>query len=281
MLNALERARRQELGVATKKDTKAATAPRLSRPHPSSSAASSRTTSSLGDRIRGWRTRRSGSPPASSMEADLEGQPERHSSSSRGSGIEPRHVAHMGEEPVTNEPEEQQASQSHRGGSSRSLAAGVQDIPRAVSGATQPVSSGDASSARDSRSPSTRGSQEGGERRQEEETRQDQEAAGTSARQPRRWKQLDPPHGNLNEYLLTGYLGPGRAGLQTRRTLDQYTYAYVETTSHSDDDQVVYRYTQNGGLGEAKIFMVDQWWVWVLGPGPRVPTCQRGGVETS
>ncbi|KAL0929893.1 ankyrin repeat and protein kinase domain-containing protein [Colletotrichum truncatum] len=75
-----------------------------------------------------------------------------------------------------------------------------------------------------------------------------------------------PPQ-NLHEYLIRGYLSPGKQGFQPRRTLDQYVYGHIETTSHRDDDQVVYRYTSSQLLPDPKIIMVDQLWLWVLGDG--------------
>lgn len=76
-----------------------------------------------------------------------------------------------------------------------------------------------------------------------------------------------PPKGNLSDYLVRGYSAPEKRGLELRRTLDQYAYADVKTTSHRDNDQVIYRYTEDGSKGEPKIFMVDQMWLWVLGRG--------------
>lgn len=75
------------------------------------------------------------------------------------------------------------------------------------------------------------------------------------------------PTDNLNEHLIRGYYSPGSLSYQPRRSLDQYGYADIETTSHRDDDQVVYRYTKNDELAETKIFMVDQLWLWVIGKG--------------
>ena len=73
------------------------------------------------------------------------------------------------------------------------------------------------------------------------------------------------PSRNLNEHLIRGYYQPGTLSYQPRRTLDQYGHADIETTSHRDDDQVIYRYTKNDPTTEIKIFMVDQLWLWVLG----------------
>jgi hypothetical protein len=85
-----------------------------------------------------------------------------------------------------------------------------------------------------------------------------------------------PPTGNLNEHLIKGYYSPGSLSYQPRRTLDQYGYADVETTSHRDDDQVVYRYTKKDTHTETKIFMVDQLWLWVIGTGrPHSESCEQ------
>lgn len=74
---------------------------------------------------------------------------------------------------------------------------------------------------------------------------------------------------NPDKDLIMGYLFPTNPGeippLQPRRTLDQYFYAHLESTSHRDADQVVYRYTI--GTSEAKLFMVDQLWLWILNEG--------------
>ncbi len=72
-----------------------------------------------------------------------------------------------------------------------------------------------------------------------------------------------PPKKNLNDHLIQGYLGR----LQPRRTLDQYLFSQLESTTHRDNDQVVYRYTQTAADMTPKIFMVDQLWLWVLGDG--------------
>ncbi|KAL2063543.1 hypothetical protein VTL71DRAFT_5348 [Oculimacula yallundae] len=69
--------------------------------------------------------------------------------------------------------------------------------------------------------------------------------------------------------LIMGYLFPTNPGeihpLQPRRTLDQYFYTHLESTSQRDADQVVYRYTAESK--EPKIFMVDQLWLWILNEG--------------
>lgn len=73
----------------------------------------------------------------------------------------------------------------------------------------------------------------------------------------------------LNEHLIKGYLVPSEAKtippLQLRRTLDQYFYTHLKSTSQRDSDQVVYRYTK--GAFQPKIFMVDQLWLWIFDDG--------------
>ncbi|VUC38053.1 unnamed protein product [Clonostachys rosea] len=76
---------------------------------------------------------------------------------------------------------------------------------------------------------------------------------------------IPAPSKNLNEHLIGGYYSSEALGLQPRRTLDQYVYAGMETLTHRDDDQVVYRYTNEETSGVPKIFMVDQLWLWILG----------------
>lgn len=90
------------------------------------------------------------------------------------------------------------------------------------------------------------------------------DAAGTRKTQKER---IPPPTKNLNEHLIRGYYKPGTVGVQPRRTLDQYIYADMETLTHRDDDQVVYRYTKENLSVGPKIFMVDQLWLWILGKG--------------
>ncbi|KAK5991971.1 hypothetical protein PT974_05367 [Cladobotryum mycophilum] len=78
-------------------------------------------------------------------------------------------------------------------------------------------------------------------------------------------QKVENPHVNL----IRGYGIPdetGQLGLQPRRTLDQYFYPYLDNTLHRDKDQVVYRYT-NQHQNDAKIFMVDQLWLWILNGG--------------
>lgn len=96
----------------------------------------------------------------------------------------------------------------------------------------------------------------------EEETRRSQESQHGAD---------DAPTRNISEHLLRGYFASEFPGLQLRRTLDQYIYAGIETTSRRDDDQVVYRYTRDNFPKGAKIFMVDQLWLWILGGGINIP----------
>ncbi|KAM0591643.1 hypothetical protein ACHAPN_007218 [Verticillium nonalfalfae] len=67
-----------------------------------------------------------------------------------------------------------------------------------------------------------------------------------------------------------GYFNSGTSDLQPRRTLDQYVYADIEASSNRDNDQVVYRYTKDS---RAKIFMVDQLWLWILGEDTIITCC--------
>ncbi|KAL2823400.1 amidase signature domain-containing protein [Aspergillus cavernicola] len=69
-----------------------------------------------------------------------------------------------------------------------------------------------------------------------------------------------------DELLLRAHLTSSTTSLHIRRTLDQFFYPNIDTQSR-DQDQVVYRYqTQGSRTPEPKIFMVDQLWVWILGP---------------
>lgn len=91
----------------------------------------------------------------------------------------------------------------------------------------------------------------------------------TDAQSPLSSDHNTTPKINLDEDLIKGYLFPTNPGeiplLQPRRTLDQYFYTHLESTSQRDADQVVYRYTR--GTSEAKMFMVDQLWLWILNEG--------------
>jgi hypothetical protein len=100
---------------------------------------------------------------------------------------------------------------------------------------------------------------------------------------PRKTKRvrIAPPSGNLHEHLIYGYYNPERTEYQPRRTLDQYGYAGIESTSHRDDDQVIYRYTKSDPLAVRKIFMVDQLWMWVLGNGKPIPYAFNGHQQFS
>ncbi|KKK18050.1 hypothetical protein ARAM_000740 [Aspergillus rambellii] len=70
-----------------------------------------------------------------------------------------------------------------------------------------------------------------------------------------------------DEMLLRAHLASSSStSLHIRRTLDQFFYPNIDTKSR-DQDQVVYRYqTTRGRSGNPKIFMVDQLWMWILGP---------------
>ena len=59
--------------------------------------------------------------------------------------------------------------------------------------------------------------------------------------------------------------------LHIRRTLDQYFYTSLKSTTARDDDQVVYRYAKNmlDGIAtqELPLMMVDQLWLLMLYDG--------------
>ena len=71
-----------------------------------------------------------------------------------------------------------------------------------------------------------------------------------------------------DEMLINAHLASSTASLHVRRTLDQFFYPNIDTKSR-DQDQVVYRYQtqcEQGHWMEPKIFMVDQLWMWIVGP---------------
>lgn len=71
---------------------------------------------------------------------------------------------------------------------------------------------------------------------------------------------------SLQDALILGYMGGTHVddrGFQPRRTLDQYKYSHLGSIKERDGDQVVYRHTKSRHQ-EAKLFMVDQLWLWVL-----------------
>lgn len=77
---------------------------------------------------------------------------------------------------------------------------------------------------------------------------------------------------NPNEKLVQGYLKPytswGSQALHLRRTLDQFFFhdlPDIGKGSEDDDvdDQTVGRYAKRNNM-PAKIFMVDQLWLWIL-----------------
>jgi hypothetical protein len=107
----------------------------------------------------------------------------------------------------------------------------------------------------------------------------DEQAGRTRARSSSPSEVKPTAKNNLDEDLIMGYLFPTNLGeippLQPRRTLDQYFYTHLESTSHRDADQVVYRYTV--GTTEAKIFMVDQLWMWILNEGRQAQALFRFG----
>ncbi|KAL4909719.1 hypothetical protein BDW74DRAFT_186228 [Aspergillus multicolor] len=69
-----------------------------------------------------------------------------------------------------------------------------------------------------------------------------------------------------DELLLRAHLTSSSTSLHIRRTLDQFFYPNIDTQTR-DQDQVVYRYQKKRSrVPEPKIFMVDQLWMWILGP---------------
>ncbi|KAL2838029.1 hypothetical protein BJY01DRAFT_220329 [Aspergillus pseudoustus] len=69
-----------------------------------------------------------------------------------------------------------------------------------------------------------------------------------------------------DELLLRAHLSSSTTSLHIRRTLDQFFYPNIDTQTR-DKDQVVYRYQTKGSrTPDPKIFMVDQLWMWILGP---------------
>ncbi|KAL9056387.1 MAG: hypothetical protein Q9162_002978 [Coniocarpon cinnabarinum] len=73
------------------------------------------------------------------------------------------------------------------------------------------------------------------------------------------------PHNrwSRDEMLIHAYLH-STTGLHLRRTLDQF-YLHGIDTSQRDEDQVVGRYCRSKGK-EEKLYMVDQLWMWIIGP---------------
>ncbi|KAK2760347.1 hypothetical protein FQN54_002416 [Arachnomyces sp. PD_36] len=89
---------------------------------------------------------------------------------------------------------------------------------------------------------------------------------------------------SLNIDLIRGYSLPAKPGedppLQHRRTLDQYFYTHIASTSERDNDQVVYRYTKLDS--EPKMFMVDQLWLWILNEDTVISCCpQRWDISST
>jgi hypothetical protein len=90
----------------------------------------------------------------------------------------------------------------------------------------------------------------------------------------KRAEKMQSPHPRLkkaatyDEMLIRAHLATSTVSLHVRRTLDQSFYHNIDTEDR-DQDQVVYRYQIKGkNLNECdpKIVMVDQLWMWILGP---------------
>ena len=98
---------------------------------------------------------------------------------------------------------------------------------------------------------------------------------------PTQWSAVDSK--TLYSHLIRGYLAPKSPGepgaLQTRRTLDQYFYAHLDTRER-DKDQVVYRYTRDVMCSQdPKLFMVDQLWMWVIDQGAALHMNTRSTLD--
>ena len=88
--------------------------------------------------------------------------------------------------------------------------------------------------------------------------------AGDEVKRPRKRQGSRPANRwTKDEMLIHAYLH-STTGLHLRRTLDQF-YLHGIDTSERDEDQVVGRYCRSKGR-EEKVFMVDQLWMWILGP---------------
>ncbi|KAI1819301.1 hypothetical protein F4861DRAFT_149909 [Xylaria intraflava] len=76
-------------------------------------------------------------------------------------------------------------------------------------------------------------------------------------------KQQNDTHSASKDYLLINAYLNSTPPLHPRRTLDQFFYHGIDTSAR-DTDQVVYRFCKKHDI-EAKVFMVDQLWLWILG----------------
>lgn len=69
------------------------------------------------------------------------------------------------------------------------------------------------------------------------------------------------------EQLISGYFqntaSDRIAGLQPRRSLDDYFFTHLQGSGMKDTSQVLWRFFNFRGQ-EPKIFMVDQLWMWIL-----------------
>jgi hypothetical protein len=90
----------------------------------------------------------------------------------------------------------------------------------------------------------------------------------TEMTQTLRERRLRKPLNNSSpeQRLVWAYMN-SNSDLHCRRTLDQYYYPSIDTTTR-DEDQVVYRETQQRWKGEDPVVvMVDQLWIVVLEGG--------------
>ena len=72
---------------------------------------------------------------------------------------------------------------------------------------------------------------------------------------------------NFHSELMADELFKEREPLHLRRTLDQFYYVHTADTTDRDGDQVLSKYGPGTSkAGERPILMVDQLWLWILGP---------------
>ncbi|KAI1080563.1 hypothetical protein F5B20DRAFT_580226 [Whalleya microplaca] len=91
-----------------------------------------------------------------------------------------------------------------------------------------------------------------------DERRRKMSSAIKSAREGRRLVEIS----SRDSLIVNAYLN-NTPPLHPRRTLDQFFYHGIDTSAR-DTDQVVYRYCKRHKV-EAKVFMVDQLWLWIIG----------------
>jgi hypothetical protein len=77
-----------------------------------------------------------------------------------------------------------------------------------------------------------------------------------------------------HKILIDGYSQPAFGKielavppLQHRRTLDHYLYSHLSSITRRDRNQVIQKFTSWSTPNNAKMFMVDQLWLWILDNG--------------